>query len=244
MGATPTSACRAHYRDIVAQSSAVIEQAFESDVSSVLSENHAAIENFEMWTKVLHDSPVLPLIQVSAREYQYGLALLTQGYYRQAFAALRLSLEQGVAAAYFAGHELQLRLWLRGEADISWRAIVIGDDGIFSPPFVRAFSPPLEDEAPHYQAMAHLLYRECSEYVHGNLARTLAMPMTLTFSSSLMLSWHEKAKTARMLIHWALASRFLWVLPSEKAQSLRPALMDELGHLSPIRAFFSSRAIE
>jgi hypothetical protein len=171
-------------------------------------------------------------------EYQFALLAVVQGQYRQAFMALRLSLELLLGGVWFSANELELRFWLRGERDLVWGNMLRGDNGVLSPRFVRAFCGDLSDEAKHYQAMAEKVYRECSEYVHGNVHASL--DTTLVFQEEIFQEWHAKAGAVRLVSTFALWIRYSDLFDADSQAALEPILLDSLGHLEPVRARFGA----
>jgi hypothetical protein len=138
---------------------------------------------------VIGNRPEVPVLQAALREYQFSLLALSFGHYRAAFAALRLSLEMAFATVQWSTNERELREWQRGQRDSNWAALCDVENGILSKPFVRLFSEGLANEAAQYRASAAAVYRECSEYVHGNAHTHRALPEKLVFDENSFDSW-------------------------------------------------------
>jgi hypothetical protein len=143
---------------------------------------------------------------------------------------------------YFSAHGLELRLWLKGEQDIKWESLVGEDTGVFSKTFVGAYNEALAEEARDYNGIARLLYRECSEFVHGNAHTYESLPEKLEFREEVFLDWQEKAHIARLTVTFALCARYLAFLGKTDLAELESTIIDELGHIPAIRVFFDKAA--
>jgi hypothetical protein len=176
------------------------------------------------------------MLTAALREYQFALLSLVHGQYRQAFMLLRLTLELLLGGVNFSGNELELRIWLKGNRDLVWGSIINVDSGVLSKKFIGAFFETLADEAPHYRLMAENVYRECSEYVHGNAATHSGLPETVSFSQTVFESWHQKARSLRLVASFTLCSRYVLLLDTSTRNSLEALLLENLGHLAEVRA--------
>jgi hypothetical protein len=152
--------------------------------------------------------------------------------------ALRLSLELLLGSVYLSGNELELRIWLKGESDLVWRNLIDEQAGVLSKRFVGAFFEDLKDRAPYYRAIAEKVYRECSEYVHGNAPTADRLPEGVTFSEAAFADWHDKAKSVRMAVHFSLCTRYLRTIDASTVATLESVLMDNLGHVVEVRRIF------
>lgn len=191
----------------------------------------------EAWNKILTANPENVLFESARHEYAVSLLNLCQGQYRNAFKGLRLVLElylQGIHLSVdrFACHE-----WLNNSRDTSWAAITDEENGVFGKRFCRAFFPELTDISWNYRSMAMELYRELSQCTHGNVSSIIAIPTGFKFDSSSFDTWSEKAETARLVLHFSLALRYLTSLPEIKRQDIDSVLLDELGHVHQLRTF-------
>jgi hypothetical protein len=202
--------------------------------------SHSFIKDLEQWYDGLSGRPESEILRAALCEYQFALLSLVQGHYRQAFMSLRLTMELLLGAVHFSGSELELRIWLKGDRDLVWAAIADESTGVFSKKFVDAFFEPLTEEALHYARIAGTVYRECSEYVHGNAATHSLLPGTITFSQSIFESWHQKARSMRLATSFALCCRYALLLDPPTRNKLEGVLLDNLGHLPEVRAMLEA----
>jgi len=232
-----SSESKIYYTKLHTECGNILETSFQTD-NELCSISHHFILDFEKWIEALGERPEVYLLKMALREYQYSLLALLIGQYRQAFMALRLFLELSLSVVHFSANELDFRVWQRNEKDINWKILIDSDKGIFSKYFVQAFNENLVNEASHYKVMAEKVYRECSEYVHGNAYTHTMLPDKLEFIEEVFFDWQEKAKSVRLIVSFAFCARYLYFLNEDNRNLLEPIIMDELGHLDVIRSFF------
>lgn len=213
----------------------IADQTLEQDTEGLQAKSHAFIKDLGDWLQIIHHRPEAGLLDTSIREYQQGLISLIQGQYRQAFNSLRFYLEHSLASINFSANEFNLRLWMRGEQDIYWSKIIDLDNGVFSKNFVRAFCDDLSEFAPGFGTMAGSLYRQCSEFTHGNYSSQLKLPSTLEFREDIFRDWHEKANTAHLIVTFALCSRYILFLNKEQKNQLEGSIVERLGYIPIIQ---------
>ena len=235
------TALSGHYNSLHAVSEAIVHQSLAEPNGSRLALRHAVIGDLAKWLEVLKDRRESALLQSAAREYQFALYALSSGHYRQAFALLRLFFELTMAGLFYSAHQIFLLEWLAGKRDNNWRKITQSKTGIFTVRFARLFScDELCEELSQYSALASKIYRECSEFVHGNIESSERLPHELAFSQDLFDAWQERAQTA-----WLVASYFLYMrygreLTSAQRHIMELTILDQLGHLATVRADFSA----
>ncbi len=180
------------------------------------------------------------MLRAALGEYQFSLLAVVQGQYRQAFMALRLSFELLLGTVHFSANELHLRQWLKGKRDLVWNTIIDGQNGIFSKEFVGTFYDDLVQEAPQYRAIAETVYRECSEYVHGNALTQSTISAQVSFQPHIFVEWHIRAKAIRLAASFALCARYIRIAHVTQRLSLESVLLDNLGHISVVRQLFGA----
>jgi hypothetical protein len=179
-------------------------------------------------------------MQLALKEYQFALFALTNGQYRHAFIGLRLFFELSLAAIHFSAHELELRFWKKDTQDINWQRMISAENGVLSKNFISAFAPCLVDHAPGFRAIAEKVYRECSEFVHGNAHTHTTLADSFSFSPDVCKQWHDHAKSMFIVLLFAYAARSLGDLKKEEKNNLEASLTSELGHLEGLRALLDS----
>ena len=239
ISASPSS-CEEYYKKLHASCTAVLDATFAADGDRRQAASHGFVGDIEAWAKALALRPEAELFQTGLREYQFALLALVQGQYRQAFMALRLSFELLLGGVYLSANELELRVWLRGRNDLVWGNLIDEQTGVLSKRFIGAFFEDLADKAATYRVMAQALYRECSEYVHGNPPKSARLPDGVSFSAAVFADSHEKAKSLRLVVHFCLCARYLLVLDKTARAPLESVVLDALGHMPEIRHVFGA----
>lgn len=238
----PHGDCVAFFQALQGACGKVLDETFERDVENQQSVSFAFVADLERWLSVLAARPETKLLEGGIREYQFALLALAQGQYRQAFMALRLFFELSLCAILFSANELHLRTWLKGVRDLNWAAIVDKDAGVLSTTFLHVFFEEVSGYASQYRAIAETVYRECSEFVHGNANTQGALPADVRYSASAFKAWHEKAKNMRLVLSFALCARYLKFLDAASMTKLEGFIGDQLGHVAAIREFFDRQA--
>lgn len=234
------TACRDHYERLQAASEQVLQESFSGSLGEEMAKSHAFIQDLELWVDVLSNRPETEVLQCAIREYQFSLLSVGSGHYRAAFAALRLALELSFAAVQWSANERELREWRRGQRDSNWNSLIDNENGILSKQFVKLFSESLADEAPRYRGPAVAVYRECSEYVHGNAHTHRQLPEQLCFDETTFRAWMQKSSTVRLSIMFALCARFVEGLTEQDRGRLENPLLDHLGHSIAVRAILGA----
>lgn len=162
---------------------------------------------------------------------------LTLGLYRQAFSSLRLAFEMGLAAIYFSVNKMELNECLDGRADIRWSSLVDVDNGVLSTRFAKAFLSECSEYVNGYRNDAVSIYRELSEYVHGNSETWVKSGLQLSFSRDLFELYVRCYKSVAIIILFAAVCRYTRLLDAEARESLQ-FIPDEFNHIAEIRALF------
>jgi hypothetical protein len=196
------------------------------------------LADLERLRTTIDHRPEAELLSLAAREYELALFLLIQGQYRPAFSGLRLFLELSLAAIQFSASEIEYWRWAAEKRDIHWQPIVDESNGIFSTQFIDAFFPELSEHGKQFGAIARVVYRELSQYVHGNPSTHSQVADGFTFSESLFRKWHDQADSCRTVIVFSFTARFLMKVTRDNANELEAIVFDSIGNLKPIQEFY------
>lgn len=198
-------------------------------------ECHAFTEDLHLWQAALKDRFEHPVICTACSEYEFALLSLFHGDYRAAFARLRGFVEQTFFAVYGSAHLLAFREWLAGSRDLGWGQVMSEEQGVFSTVFCRSFFPELTDEAAHFRSLASKVYRECSEYVHGNRYIAIPPPETLGYNEPLVEAWCARANTSILVCSLAFVIRYYRELGPDHSKALEQSILDQLGTIPEVR---------
>jgi hypothetical protein len=199
-----------------------------------LSSNHSFIVDFHIWLEVLKDRPEKDIFENAIKEYQKSILTNCLGMYQQAFMGLRFFLERSLVAIQFSANEIELNLWKIGERDTYWSELMDDDKGVFSSKFCKAFFPELKEEIKHFKAITKKVYRECSEYVHGNNSVIDKIPNSLEYSEELFEEWNSKADIINRIILFTLCLRYLKLLKVEELKKVADPLIEQFNSITPI----------
>lgn len=231
-----------HYRTLLKNSETVLGTMLGENGAEALIASHNYLLDYDVIKMAIAGRPEAAVLDSAVKEYQFALFALVAGQYRHAFGGLRLFFELMLATVQFSAHEIDYRMWARDSKDINWSALKDSQNGVFSTSFIRAFNPVFSDCAKQYLAIAEAVYRECSEFVHGNAGTHAILPSDITFQKEAFFSWHDKAATMRMAIIFAFSARYLNYVSKEAADRMEPIITDVLGNLQPVQAIFSQSA--
>jgi len=228
-----------NYNYLFEQSKKAFDAMLDKLGPQTLVKSHNYLLDYDKLLTAINDRPEAAVLNMAVKEYQFALYALCSGQYRYAFGGLRLFFELMLSVVRFSAHEIDYRLWSKDKKDINWTALKNTDDGIFSVNFIRAFNPDLADSGKQYSAIAESVYRECSEFVHGNALTHQSLPSDISFHEETFCAWHRKSSTMRLAIIFAFSSRYLNHINPQKMPIIEPVILDALGHLKPIQDAFS-----
>lgn len=225
-----------YIRPQLSQLNSIFEQCVEDEgVSTALTKALASIAGLEQLLKSVNGEQEFPVYIQALQEIQYSLLSVSIGNYRHAYSSLRLFFELCLAAVEFSANKRYFRGWLLGKEDIYWSRLSDSENGVMSKNFCTLFFSELAAEAPHFRNLATTVYRECSEFVHGNPKATSTLPETLQFKKETVLDWSNKLDTISLVITFIFSVRYLVELPAESHEKIKECILAQLGNLEPIR---------
>jgi hypothetical protein len=226
-----------HY-DAISEAARRVRQESLADPTP-LKAAHAALDEIRLWQGILDARPEASIFGQVVSGLELGLFALVSGLYRQAYGSLRLAVELSAGMCWFSTHRLDLAEWQSGERDLIWKEIANEDEGILSPRYRKAFFPELNEER-KYNSLNKKLYRELSEYVHGN-ARTWTGPDDIKYDEQLHRSWFEKLETCMVITTVMLSLRYLQEIGDTDVEKLAPILRRRVAHVSAIAKHLEER---
>jgi len=188
------------------------------------------------FTQNISDESERKILETVSSQLESATLNVTYGMYRQAYTSLRLALEMGLGAAYFSVHKLELQEWLDGRADIKWAYLTDENNGVLSPRFAKAFFPEFSKDINDYLSKAKAVYRQLSEYVHGNNETWEACSIKISYDQNLLDTYFKSINTVSEIILFVLCCRYLKSFSREASESLE-FLPEEMNHISYIREY-------
>lgn len=231
------------YSDLLDRSQEVIkltEETVELRKSFISASNFSS--DLDILVEAVKDRPESEILALAQLEFQHSLLLAVSGHYRHSHISIRLFLELFLNAILFSAHEIECRLWIAGKKDTNWASIVSADTGVFSVQFTGVFLPGTEELCRQYRVMAEKLYRECSEFVHGNKKSFASKDQSISFQEERLSEWLDRVETAIAIVTFAFLVRYVGSFTTEQRARLEHVIKDRFGHVAFIRDLFSGDA--
>ncbi|MFM5211227.1 hypothetical protein [Aeromonas hydrophila] len=233
-----TRNCKDHFTQLNDKLSSIIMESFSSDLNTRIVETFQLSEDMCVWRDILNEITDTSILVSAIQEFEFGLQAALSGQYRYAFTAQRYFLEQICRFIYLSTNELHLRHWKLGLRDISWSSLIDNENGIFSKVFIRAFFPEVEDEGEHMIAISGKLYRESSEFIHGNSSKIEILPKLISFDRALLEKWIDFMETSRFITQFLMFMRFSKDIDTTSRYKLENIAKEELGGIEEFNALF------
>ena len=232
--------CKEHFSVLNTQFAGVIDSSFSSELAAKISELFQFIDDLNTWLELLKDKEDTTILLSAIQEYEFGFQAVLNGQYRYAFIAQRYFLEQICRFIYLSTNELHLRHWKLGLRDISWGSLTDKENGIFSKNFIRAFYPEVESEGIYLITLVSKLYRESSEFIHGNYNKISDLPDKIVFDATLLEKWLDSIETSKFVSLFLIFMRFSKSIDKCDLQKIEDMAADELGGIIEFNLLFLS----
>jgi len=220
--------CEKHFLSLNTKFSEIIKLSFNSTYNLSLSSLFQFVDDLTLWLSMLEKRTDATILINAIKEYELGFQAVVCGQYRYAFIAQRYFIEQMCRFIYLSTNELHLRHWKLGLRDISWGMLTDKENGIFSKIFIRAFYPEVDNEGDHMLIIASKLYREASEYVHGNFGKITSVPDQIEFNEEILSKWLEFMETSKLIVLFLLFMRFAKDITKADIHKLEDMAREEL----------------
>ena len=224
-----------YYSEINNKSQDIFQKTIED--SSSLGETHAISAFIFEFSECLFEIKEKDMLRMVASQLETATLNLSLGLYRQAFSSLRLAFEMGLGLIFFSIHKLEHNEWLNGENDIKWAKLIDENNGILSKRFAKAFFIELSEDIEKYNNRAKKIYREMSEYVHGNNETWEKSGLIIEYNENLQIRYFKLFKEVSSILLFVLNCRYLKSLESNDVEGLSEFLLEELSHIAAIREF-------
>ncbi|MFF2187879.1 hypothetical protein [Streptomyces sp. NPDC058155] len=189
-----------------------------------------------LWANRMEGRPEVGQLADARRELGFATYAATCGLYRLAYSGIRTFLELSFAAVYFSANELHRRQWVSDRRDFSWSQALDEDNGVLAKAFMQEFLSEGIKDADAYAASAARTYRHCSQFIHGKLAVTDALPRDLSFSSDALSDWTTTARAAAQSVLFLLYGRYSAEFLPEDNGELSATLEHSFSHLKSVRS--------
>jgi hypothetical protein len=230
-----------HYRGLLKKSGELQEEMLsDNEALTAFTIAHAAADDIEKLIAAVKDRPEAKLMRLAMRELQFAFMAASFAHYRHAYISTRLFMEMMLGAIHFSAFEIKLRKWMNNSQDIVWASLVDKDNGPFAKSFISAFSPDFANHGPQFHAIAEGVYRECSEYVHGNMSTHGSPDQPLKYDRVQLIEWTDRMRSVRLIILFTFIARYANFLSEAQLENLEPILLEELGDNPAVQALFAN----
>ena len=181
------------------------------------------------------------LVKEAQDECVKSIIMCVQGFYKEAMIGLRQFVEHMLFAIWLSTSDYNYRLWKNGKFDMSWAQITDSENGILGKKYICTYASAVdESRSLELLTIAKNIYRECSEYVHGNYCKLLLVPANLEYSETMLDKYVEVFESVKYLICMSLIIRFWDIINTKELLiKLESVLMDNLGSISEIQLLYS-----
>ena len=229
-----------------------IFQYIENDEDHLFESAFNFYTDLETLYQVLGNRLESGIFKNAIRVYQESMLCAISGLYQPAFMGLRYFLERFMMGAYLSASEIELRTWISNERDTYWTELVGVESnsqssnnnnpttGIFSMKFTKAFFQELNEERIQMLALTKKVYRECSEYVHGNPLAIGNIPEALDYEKQILKEWLDKAETVKRCVLYVVFLRYARSFSNDDFDKVKDIFLDEFKSLKPIKQYIDS----
>ena len=117
------------------------------------------------------------------------------------------------------------------------------EKGIFAKEYINSYALDIDDSRSiEFMTIAKNVYRECSEYVHGNYDKLELLIENIEYIEENAIRYIEIFESVRYIISVSLLIRFREILNNREILiKLESVVMDNLGTLPEVQAFFDEQ---
>jgi hypothetical protein len=189
------------------------------------------------FSEMILDIEEREMLKKVSTQLESSMMSMTLGFYRQAFYSLRLSFELGLGVVYFSSNKLEHSEWIQGKSDIIWSKMLDVDNGVLSLRFSDAFFSEVSYLVKEYREKSTNLYRQLSEFVHGNYETWSKSGMHIEYNKETVAEYFTLYRGVIEIVLFVLCIRYLKSLPISSQENLE-CISDEFKHIEAIRIVF------
>lgn len=230
-----------HYKSLLAKGIELQDEMLtDRECIAAFSSAHNALNDIEKIVHVVSGRPESEMMLLAIRELQFGLLSASVAHYRHANISSRLFMEMMFGAIQFSAYEIKLRRWKINSQDLVWSSFVDKENGVFSNSFISAFSPDFAEYGREFLLIADSVYRECSEYVHGNINTHSEFDAPLKLDKHQLISWTDRVKSILVVTVFLFISRYSYTVDFKKYPEVEHIILDTLGDNQAVQTLLAS----
>lgn len=226
--------CKTLYLTISGNLQNNVQSTLDSKYMQNIASANAFIDDFRLWEKWISNKYGSEIFKLAISEYETSILFCLQSLYKQAFTALRATLEHTLFGVQLTTNLYQYRQWKNNCKDVYWSEITNPENGIFSFNYFSAFAPDLCSSSPLIAELAKRIYRECSQFTHGNYVIGDSLCEPGLYDERLVAQFFEVLESVKYVIEFSLFVRFNQEITSSEISVLEPQLAEHLGHFKEV----------
>jgi len=130
--------------------------------------------------------------------------------------------------------------WTKSSKDLNWGTITDFDNGVLSHRFYNAFFPELKGTCESYHTRAKDLYRDLSEYVHGNHHTWIIDSNALKIEDGEIELYGKCLSSYYEIASFVFCLRYMKSFKKDKLEIVEPIIKQTLNHVMPIHNFLTT----
>ena len=227
--------------DITCKSKQNIEYLHSSGKMDILNKCISFTEDLENWINICGKESAKELFAEAQTNCIYSIYMCAQGLYKEAIISLRQCLEHTLFAIMLSTNDYRYRLWKLGQYDMSWAQLMDDQNGVFGKQFISVYANDIDSSRNiEFLNIAKAVYRECSEFVHGNYKKLSILSNGLQYNENAFERYIDCFSSIQYVISMALFIRFRELLNvPEVLTTLESAIMDNIGMLPEVQLLYN-----
>ena len=180
------------------------------------------------------------LIKEAQEKCIISIVFSAQGLYKEAMITLRQFFEHLLFGIMLSTSDYDYRLWKEGSLDMTWARIIDNEEGLFSKKFIRVYGKDINEERSiELNSIAKNIYRECSEFVHGNYCKLVSISSGFEYDKTQLNFYLDIFNSVKYCVSFALFIRFRELFDDKHILSrLESIVMDSLGTIPEIQYIY------
>lgn len=216
-----------------------MKKTFSSSYYIQITSANAFIDDFALWVKWIGEKYGIEIFELAISEYRTSILFCLQSLYKQAFTALRACLEHTMFGIQLSTNLYAYLSWKKSKKDVYWSEITNVDNGPFSQNYFSLFFPELHSSSQLILDLAKRVYRECSEYTHGNYTIWKSTNAQGMYDEELLKKFLDNLESVKYIIEFSLFIRFIKEIPSDEISIFEPQINEHLGHFKEVTSYLS-----
>lgn len=216
-----------------------LQKTFSSQYYMQITSANAFVEDYVLWVTWIEEKYGIEIFELAVSEYRAAILFCLQSLYKQAFTALRACLEHTMFGIQLSTNLYQYLSWKKSKKDVYWSEITNLDTGPFSSNYFSLFFPELYPASRLIFDLAKRVYRESSEYTHGNYIVYESANRLGIYNEEVLKSFLDEAESVKYIIEFSLFVRFIKEVPSDKLSVLESQITEYLGHFKEVTDYLS-----